>query len=79
MELYREYFHAPREDAAAQAQAAMACYQLLSDERAQGKISEEDTTALLSPIARAFEQEKRCDLSADLYRRAGEPVRSAEG
>ena len=73
VELYREYFHAPREDAAAQAQAAMACYQLLSDERAQGKISEEDTTALLSPIARAFEQEKRCDLSADLYRRAAWP------
>lgn len=76
--LYREYFQAPREDAAAQTQAAMACYQLLSDEGAQGKISEEDTKALLAPIAQAFEQEKRFDLSADLYRRAGELVRAAE-
>ncbi len=78
VERYREYFEAPRDDAAAQAQAAMACYQLLSDERAQGKIPEEDTKALLAPIARAFEQEKRFDLSADLFRRAGELLRAAE-
>ncbi|MCH8204566.1 MAG: tetratricopeptide repeat protein, partial [Candidatus Hydrogenedentes bacterium] len=78
VELFREYFQAPREDAAGQARAAMACYQLLSDENAQGKIPEEDTKALLRPIARAFEQEKRFDLSADLYRRAGELVRAAE-
>ena len=47
--LFREYFQAPRDDGAAQAQAAAACYQLLSDEKAQGKISEEDTKALLPP------------------------------
>ena len=76
--LFREYFQAPRDDGAAQAQAAAACYQLLSDEKARGKISEEDTKALLPPIAQAFEQEKRYDLSADLFRRAGELARAAE-
>ena len=76
--LYQDYFQAPRDDATAQSKAAIACYQMICDDKAQGKIAEEDTKTLLPAIARAFELEQRYDLSGDLYKRAGDLVHAAE-
>ncbi len=70
--LFKEYFEAPREEAAAQIAAAHAAYALLQDSKAKDKIKPDDRKALLPAIARAFDSEERHDLAAALHMEAGE-------
>ncbi len=76
--LFKEYFQAPRDDAAAQIAAARAVHALLEDSKAKAKISTEDRKALLPAIARAFNTEQRYDLAAALHHEAGEFDLAAE-
>ncbi len=70
--MFKEYFAAPRDEAAAQIAAAHGAYALLEDSKAKEKIKPEDRKALLPAIARAFDTEQQHDLAAVLHMEAGE-------
>ncbi len=76
VDMFAEYFQAPRDDKKAQIEAAHACFDLLEDPKA--KIDPEKRRGLLGPVAQAFEAEQSFDKAGQLYREAGQLDRAAE-
>ncbi len=75
---FAEYFEAPRDPIEVQAHAADDCFALLQDPKAQSKIADEQRVALQAHVAARFEQSKRYDLAAQLYKTSGNMVRAGE-
>jgi tetratricopeptide (TPR) repeat protein len=75
---YVAYFKDATEDLDRQARAAEACFRLIQEEPGRTKIPAEDRAALVPKLAALFEQAKRHDLAADLYRESGDLARAGE-
>lgn len=70
-EVYKEYFGKPNDNPETQAAAAETCYDLLHDEQAKKKISEEDRKNLLKYVAERFAAGGKDVAAAQLYRDSG--------
>ncbi len=77
-DMFVEYFQAPRDEKAAQIEAAHACFELLEDSAAKQKIPGETRRDLLAPVAQAFEAENNFEQAGGLFRESGQLERAAE-
>jgi tetratricopeptide (TPR) repeat protein len=78
IDLFTEYFQAPRDDKKAQIESAHACFELLEDPAGKQKIDPQARRGLLTPIAKCFEAEGKFDRAGALYRESSQLGLAAE-
>ncbi len=75
---FEEYFDRARDSVEVQSQAANDCYMLLADAKLMAKVAPETKAKLSNHVAARFEQAKRFDLAAQIYKAAGNLARAGE-